>query len=174
MLWILVELHVASISDFLRPRDGIFESGKRFVHFLRSPDEELVRLHLHPIFVGPQRQRTDAKQNVLSVGIFFVEVVSVVCRDQRQAFFVGHVHGHIHAVFLNLNTGVLNLHVEAIAKNLRVPLGQLFSFVHPVLQHQLRQFPRRAARQADDPLVALFKKLLVDTRLVVEAFEVRF
>jgi riboflavin kinase/FMN adenylyltransferase len=38
----------STIRDLLRAGNGVFESGKRRVHLVRSPDEQLVRIHFHP------------------------------------------------------------------------------------------------------------------------------
>ena len=168
-----IELNINAVGDFLRPRHGILEAGKDGVHFGGSADEELVGVHLHPFGVGSLDLRVDAQQHVVHRGVGLVEVVRVVRRHQRQAHPVREVHRHVQALLLDVEACVLNLHVEAVAEDLRVPRDQLLGlFLFPAEQ-QLRQLARRAAGQQNQALAVRCEQFLVDARPVVEAFQKR-
>ena len=168
-----VEVDVDPVGDLLRAGDGVFHSRKGRVHFVGRADEELVALHLHPRLLIARRLRVHAQQHVVRRGVFPVEVVRVVRRDQRQAHAVRQVDRHVAALLLNVESGVLDLHVEAVAEDAHVPGRQLLGFFHPLGEQELRQFPRRTARQADQPLAVGFEQFFVDPRLVVKSFQER-
>ena len=168
-----IELDIDTVGDLLRPRNGMLEAGKDGVHLGGRADEELVGIHLHPLGVGSLDLRVDAQQHVVHRGIGLVEVVRVVRRHQRQAHPVREIHRHVHALFLDVEAGVLNLHVEAVAEDLRVPRDQLLGLFLLPAEQQLRQFARRAAGQQNQSLAVRFEQFLVDARPVVEALQKR-
>ena len=53
----------------------------------------------------------------------------IVGGDQRQADSIRKIDCQIHAVFLNLEARVLDLHIEAVAEDTRIPFDEFFRFV---------------------------------------------
>src|SRR5258708_5166506 len=65
---------------------------------------------------------------------------------------------------------VLQLQIVAVLEDTRVPFGRLAGLVESVGAETSRDFTRQTSRQNNEALVALLEDLLVDARLVVEAF----
>ena len=168
-----IELNIDTVGNLLRPRDGMFEAGEDGVHLFGRADEELIGIHLHPLGVGSLDLCVHAQQHIVHRGIGLIEVVRIVRRHQRQSHPVRKVHCHVHALFLDGEARVLNLHVQPVAKHAAVPRRQFLGLVHLPLQQHLRQLARRAAGQQDDPLAVCFQQFLVDARLVIKALQER-
>ena len=104
--------------------------------------------------------------------VALAEVVGVAGRHERHAELLGDRDGPFRALLLDVEAVVLNFDEEVIpSEHVRVPAGEPGRLVHLVFQDQRAELARRAAAQADDPLVVLLQQLLVDPRAIVEAFE---
>ena len=166
-----IEIDVGPIGNFLRPRDGVFKPWKGGVHFVRCADIKLIAVHPHAIRVAAFGLGIHAQQHILHRGVFTIQVVRIVGGHERQPHPLSQLNSPLGTTGLDLETGVLNLQIEAVAKDLRVPRRELFCLFHLLAQQQVRQFTRSTSGQADDPIAMGLQQFLVDAGLVVEAFD---
>ena len=167
-----IEVDVHSIGDLLRQGHRLVVFGERFVHLLGRFDEELVALQLHTSFIRDDCSRVDAQQDVVRLGVVAVEVVRVVGGDQGDPGSAGDIDGSNQALLLNPQSGVLDLEVEVLAKDLLVPADQLGRLVVTPGEDVVREFTRGTARETDQALAVGFENFLVDPWLVIEALQV--
>ena len=142
--------------------------AERLRHLLRSFDVQLVGVEAPARFVGHGLAGLDAEQDLVSLGVVAMQIMTVVGRDQRQS------HGPADlaqcVVIRRMQFVVLQLEVIAIFEDARVPFGALARFVHLARAQRSRNFARQASRKHDQSGVVLFENFLVDARLVVEPF----
>ena len=100
------------------------------------------------------------------------EIVGIAGRHERQAETVRDLLRPLGAAALDVQAVVLDLDVEVLAERLVEPDGDFLRLVQLVLEDELAELARRAARQADEPFAVSGEDLLVDARDVVEAFGV--
>ena len=132
----LTQLHVDSIGNLLRSGDGVFQSDESRVHFFGRADVQSVMLHLHAFFVVDGSASIDAEHHVLNFGISLSQIVGVVGGNQRQPHLCGQIHRHFHTLTLNLEAGILDFQIEAVAEDPHVPFHQTFCVVLTVRQQQ--------------------------------------
>ena len=104
-------------------------------------------------------------------GIIRHQVVGVARRHQRQTEAVRNRNRALLAHPLDVQPVVLNLDVEVRSEQSREPLRHLLRLVELVTEDAFAKLARRAAAQADEPLLVRFEQLLVDPRHVVQPFK---
>ncbi len=72
----------------------------------------------------------------MSLGIIRAQIVRVASGDQRQSHAVGQVDRAGRTVFLQLQAVVLNFEIEAVAKDLCVPLDQSLRIILAIAKDQ--------------------------------------
>ena len=87
---------------------------------------ELIGFHPHAVRIGAEFAGIDAEHDVLSVGIFLIDVMSIACGDQRQAHLLGNFDGAFHLSALHLEAIVLDLNEIALAEKTVKPGGDFF------------------------------------------------
>ncbi len=168
------QLDVNAVGDLLRPPQGIVHARKRGVHLLGTAEEELVRLHPHAVGVGAELAGVDAEQDVLSLGVFAVDVVDVAGGDQGNSEAFGHAHGPVHHRPLRFQVVVLNLDVIIVAEELAIPGGDFEGFCEVRLaagQQRAAQLAGGAAAEADEPFAVGGQQFFIDSRLEIESFQ---
>jgi len=78
------ESDVAHVGDHRRVFHRLRVVREEHRHLFLALDIELRGFEPETLFVGHQRARADAKQDVVSRGVIAAEVVSVVGDDERQ------------------------------------------------------------------------------------------
>ena len=169
---VLFELDVAAVGDLLAAADRLLPVREDLVHLRRGLHEEVLRSQPHPLHVVPLAAGVHAQEDVVGDRVLAAEVVRVVRRHQRQAHPVRQIDGRLAGVLLDLDAAVLDLHVEAVAEHLRVPLAQLLGFLLLLREQVPGELPGNAPAQHDQPLGVRRQQLLVHPRLVVEALGV--
>jgi len=112
----------------------------------------------------------DAEQHLVGLGVFAVQVVTVVGGHQRQVEGLGHLQQPLVDHVL-LGQGVLlQLDVVAARKQFAVPAGGLQRIIHPVAAALHGYFALEAGRQSNQAATVLGQELTVDAGAVVEAF----
>lgn len=107
----------------------------------------------------------------MRVGVFLLDVMSVVRGDQRNPHALRQIDCALGTLALDIETAVLDLEVIVFAEGLLEPGDDLVGLSLPFSQEMMRQLPRRAAGQADQPLAMLLQHLAADARLVVKAVQ---
>jgi hypothetical protein len=166
------------IGDLLAAGHRVFKAGELLVHLLRRAEIILVPIHLHPRGVGAELAGVNAEENVLSVGVFAIDVVSVARGDERKAELPGRLDRAFHRQTLNLHAVVHHLDEVAVAEESMEPLGRLHRFPELIFgphaaQYRPVELAGDAARKANDPFVMALEQLFINPRLEVEPFQVR-
>ena len=112
------QLNIDPIRNLLRTGDGIRHVGERGVHFVGGANVKFPAVHLHAVRIVTGSPGTHAQQDVLHVGVVFAQIVCVVGGDQRQTHLVRKIDSLFKSQPLDLNAGVLDLHVEPISERL--------------------------------------------------------
>ena len=115
----------------------------------------------------------DAQQDVVRVRVGVAQVVHVVRADQRQLQIAR--DGRQPAVDEPLLLDAVPLHLEEEvfgAEDVAIRAGRLDRLAFLLMRQPLGDLALQAAAQADQSLRVLREQLLVDARLVVEAFGV--
>ena len=155
--------------DRVQQRLGIIPERGR--HLGRRLQEELLRLVPQPLLIAERLARADAQQHVVRVGVRLPQVVHVVRADERQAE-IARQRGQ-RAVHGPLLVDAVPLHFEeevAGAQDVAVRGGRVVRFPVLAVGQPLRDLAFQAGAQSDQPLAVLRQQVLVNPRLVVEAF----
>ena len=149
-------------------------AGHRGVHLLRAAEIKLVGLEFHPRRVVDRLAGVDAEQDVVRGGVVAGQIVGVAGRDQRAGPSAGRCRSPLRAFLLDPDPVVLDLDVEVLlAEDLLIPGAEPLGLGRLAVEDVVGKLGRGAARQADQPLGVPLEDLLVDPRLVVEAFQKR-
>ena len=142
-------------------------------HLFRGLQEELVAVVLQPLLVADVLACADTQQDVVRVLIGVLEVVHVVCRDQRKTQLARNrqqalVHDalFVDALILHLEEEILRAQDVAEARRSLERLAGL------VRAQARRHLPLEAAAEPNQALGMLREQVLVDPRLVIEPFGV--
>ncbi len=84
------ERHVAAFCNFRRVLTRFRRIGKQPIHFLRAFHIKLPALIAHPVLVQYGFACLNTKQNVMRLRILLVNIMAVVCRNQRDSRFFAH------------------------------------------------------------------------------------
>ena len=168
-----------AVGDLLAAGDGVFQAGKVRVHLLRRAEIERVVLHPHPVGVGAELARVDAEQHVLGVGVFLVDVVGVAGRHQRNAQPLGQIDRRFELQPLDLDAVVHDLEEVPVAEHAAGTSAAISrasrkssTSAPPLSSARLNSLDTQPERQMI-PSLWRCQQLLVDPRLVVEAFQRR-
>ena len=172
-----IELQVALLGDELRVGDGLRVVREEREHLLLGLHVVAVVVHLQlALGIADGGVRADAEQHVVDAVVVGRGVVRIVRRDKRDLHLLRELREPgVRLRALCVDVGLVVLHhfeVEAV-EDVREEAGELLRLVVAVLVQQLEHLARRAAAQRDDALAVLGQQLLIHTRLVVEALEVR-
>jgi hypothetical protein len=169
-LELLLELEVAARGDVERRRDGAGHVRERLRHLRRVLHVELVGLELPALLVGEGLPGLDAEERLVRGRVLAREVVTVVRADERQPRLLRELDQlGVHDLLL-VEVVVLDLQVEAVLEDGAELLGRGVSLVALAGHDAVRDLAAEAARERDDAAVQVAQQLLVDARLVVEAF----
>ena len=187
------------VRHLLRRVDDFRMVGEEGAHLLLGLEVLLARVD-HPLRVGKLRARRKRKQDVVRVVVLLFEEVDVVCRDDAYAELpaerkdgIRHIAlagvqlvelvyrrgGYLLAVAFALPRRMQHdLKGVVVAKEVLVPSGDLLGLLRvvPALHGRVEvvgDLARYARRRAVQPLVVLLEKLVVDSRIVVVAVDVR-
>ena len=142
-------------------------------HLFGGLEVELLSAVAHPIRVGDLLAGPDTEQNVVGHGVFAAYVMTVVGRDGRQTRLPCQGHQpriHDHFFFESL---VLDLEEEiTLTQDIFVCPGRLEHRILGAPERGGRHFPFETCGEPDETFRVRREELLVDSRLVVEPFEV--
>ena len=172
-----IQLDIDRVGDLLAARYGMFEALEALVHFRLGPQEELVVVHPHAVAIRPEFTRADAHQDILDLGVLAFGIVGVVGGHQGQTHPVGDVDRTEQLLALDRYPIVHDLDEVPVFEELGKPSRDVLSLLDRSCgirssKYEPGKFARHASAQADNPLAVEFEQLLVDSRFVVEAFEV--
>ncbi len=169
------ELHgdVAAVSDLERPPHRLLVAGEVERHLRRRLEEELVRIELPVVGVAQRVARLDAEKRLVGARVLGEQVVDVAGGDKRQPALLGDAGKEWVDARLDVQAGVLHLHVDvARAEDLGQPVELGLGVLRPAFLESLADPSREATGERDQPVCVAFEQLPVDARLVVVALQV--
>ena len=113
----------------------------------------------------------DAQQDIMSRGVFLVDIMDVVGSHQGDIQFFADGDQFLVDALEFGDRLPLNLQVK-IFKIIFIPSCRLPGFVQPVLFYQRWQFAAATGRESDKAFAVLSQNFLIDTGPVIEPFEV--
>jgi hypothetical protein len=123
--------------------------------------------------VGKQFAGVDAQQGVVGLGIVGVDIVNVVCGHKGQVQFVGQLNQHGPNDPLVVYAVVLYLDVKAFrAEHLAVSSRDILGAAHVFAEESPADFALETAGKSDESAAVLGQNFVVDSRFIIEAFEV--
>ena len=167
------QVDVDAIGDPHRVGQRVRELGEDLRHRFRRLQEELIAVIAQPIDVVHRLAGADAEQDVVRLVVVLAQVVHVVGAHHRQAEVAGDAgQAAVHDLLL-VEALVLQLEEEVVgAEDVAVRRRRGAGLLQPILVDAFGDLALETARQADEALAVLREQVLVDARLVVEAFRV--
>ena len=167
------EVDVDAIGDAHRVGQRVRELGEDLRHRLRRLQEELIAVIAQPVGVVHRLAGADAEQDVVRLVVVLAQVVHVVGAHHRQAEVAGDAGQAAVDDLLLVEPLVLQLEEEVVgAEDVAIGGRGGARLLEPILVDALGDLALETARQPDQALAVLREQVLVDARLVVEAFGV--
>ena len=108
----------------------------------------------------------------MGLGFFLAEVMAVVCRDQGDAVMFRETREPLVYLGLLRDPVILKLEEHPVAENGMILLNRVVNRLFVVPQYHGRDLSLYACGETDEALIIFPQKLLVDSRDIIEAFEV--
>ena len=126
--------------DFLQNLDGVFQGlgviREDAEHLFPGFEVKLLGLELHGRVLADGLSRLEVEENLLYVGVLFVQVVAVVGGDQGDPRLLGEVDEPGVDLLLALVAVVHELEVELSPEGFIVPEGRLLGLFVTVLEEE--------------------------------------
>ena len=167
-----LDLDIAPLGDLVRVVKCFLCIRKQRTHLLLGFDIELPALIAHPVLVRDFFARLDTEQNIVRFHIFFINIVAVVRRHQRNLQFLAHPHQALVDRPLRRDAVILQFQKEIVrSKDIAVFLRRLARF----LIHASRQIPRDLARQTraecNNAFMVGSQHLVIHTRFIIKSLD---
>ena len=155
------QLEVATVGDFERTPNRVFEADGALHHFGAAFEVKLVGVHPHSVRIGAELPGVDAKNEVLRVGVLAANVVNVVRDNRRYAKLLRKTQRSLQRDLLLRDAVVLQLEIVAVAEKFAVPkrgvAGFSVGFGRAVpVGERARDLPGEAAAEANQAFAVLF------------------
>ena len=139
-------------------------------HLLLTLEVEFLRLEAHTPRVVDGLAHLDAHEDVLIIGVLFLDIVRVVCHDKGDAGIAVQADKLAPRGLLILDAVILDLKIEIILPEKLLQLQRLgLRGLIVTADEPLGNVPRKAAGQAYEPLGVLVQNRPVYARLNVKA-----
>jgi len=159
--------------DFDSVADGFGNFFEHLCHLLPAAEIELVRTERQAVRIGKFFAGVDANKNFVGSGIVLADVVNIVCGDQAQAFFLRKIDQMFVDCFLFGQAMVLQFEEKPfVAEHGSEFICNLDSAVQVIAYDGVGDFTGQARAGADQSFAELPEDFLVDSRPIVEAFQV--
>ena len=170
----LFELDVAALRDLPGAIDGVFEFAEQRHHFVARLQVEIGMVPVHAVGVGHRLARLNAHEDFVRAGVFAAQIMRVVGGDERNAGFDRQAVDLRREALVLLEAVVLNFEEEILlAEDVAVGVGQAAGVFVFVVEDGFVEVAAQARREADEAFRMGGEQVLIDARLVVEAFEDR-
>ena len=170
-----VERGVDALGDPHRVVDGLGVLREDPPHLLGALHVEVVGVELHPLLVAEGLAGADAEEDFVRERVVLREVVRVVRGDELEADLLAEARHHRHDLLLVGDAVVLDLEEEVLGAEDVLELQRGIARLGVIASGEaLGDFALEARREDDQPFAVLAEELLVDPRLVVEAFDEAF
>lgn len=166
---------VAAIGDSSCIFNGFGNVFEERCHVFRRTKREIEMAKREAIFVGDFFVVANAQENVLQVAVFGVDIVHVVCRDERNARFSRNLDESGIGDHLILIVAMRLEFEEEIAfsKNRFIAECRIASALFAAGDDKRGHFAGNRPRERDDSFVIFQEEFLVDAGFVVESLNVR-
>ncbi len=162
----------------LRNGDGIGDRlhapvAEALLHLVGVLDVELIVVETHPPLVFERLAHADAQQDLVSEGVFPLQIVAVIGRDRRSSRFtrepqeIGHDRGLLRQAVVH------DLDVEiALSEDVLVLEERFLGCLVIAARESARHLPLEAAGEPDESLCVLPQKRLVHPGPMVETRQI--
>jgi hypothetical protein len=135
-------------------------------------EEEFICGKLHPIGIIYGLARLDAEKHVMGLGVFPVEVVTIVGRHKGYGEFMGEFFEDAVHSFLLRQVVRLELKVETLFVKDRGQFNRLlFCLFRAAMVDEIGNDPLQAGRQGDEATVKFPQKFHIHTGMVVKSLQ---
>ena len=163
--------HIAPLGNPCRIGAGLRCKGKQIIHFLRAFHIKLAALITHPVLIQNRFPRLDAKQNIMRLCVLFINIMAVICANQRNPCFSAHPHQRLIHNFLLPNPMILQFQkVIALPENIEIFQRDLLRLLIGYIQNISGYLPCQTCARCNDALAVFPQKLLIHTRLIIKPF----
>ena len=162
---------VAHAGDLRRILDSRRDRRKVRAHLFFRLDIKVLGRHLHAVRIAHSLSGLHTKKHFVRFRIFFIHIVAVVRRDQRDAGLIGQ-HDQV-LVHLRLIRHLVALDLEVVVASSEdsvIPQCGFFCFFGFVSENIGRDFTGYTGRKCDQAFRVFLQKLVIDPRFIVEAF----
>ena len=169
------EVEIALVDDLLRDVAGFGDVREDLAHLLLGLQVELVVGETHAVRVRKTGLRADAKQHVVRLGVFLIDIVGIVCRDEGDVQLFRQLLEHGVDLLFLVQALVLDLQIEiAPAEAVLQPLRLFLRAFVVVFQQQVLHASCQAGGQGDEALAVSRQQFAVHAGFIVEARLVGF
>src|SRR5271157_614952 len=168
----VLDLDVASRGDIHGAAERVGNFAEDLGHFLGGLEVELVGGEFHAMRVAHGFAGLDAEQHFLGVRIFVVQIVAIVGDNQGDAGFLGEANQFAVDALFDLQALILNFQEEVpFPENVAELVGIIAGQVELFLDDAFRDRAAQAGGEGDETLAVFREEIVINARLVVEAFE---
>ena len=165
------ECYITSFRDLNRISTCFRGKGEKLIHFLRTFHIELPALITHTVFIQNGLARLDAKQDIMRVSVFFIDIMTVIGTDERDASFSTHLHQCLIDDLLLAYTMILQFQKEiAFAKNSQIFQSRFLRLFVGNRQDISGHFPCQTGTGSNQPFAVFSQKFLIHTGFVIKPF----
>src|SRR5690348_17777011 len=116
--------------------------------------------------------RSNAQQNFLRLGIRERQIMTIVCRYERNSRLSRDAHNALVHALIDIEPLVLHFEEKIpFAKNFLQTISRRARLLVTILQHVLGNFAAQARRKSNQPAAVLRQKVVINPRLVIEPIE---
>src|SRR5579863_6128205 len=170
----LFEFDVAALRDLPGAIDRVLQFAEERHHFVARFQVEIGMVPVHAIGVGHGLPRLNAHEDFVRAGVFAAQIMRVVGGDQRDAGFDGEAIDLGDETLVLVEPMVLNFEKEVfLAEDVAVGVSEPAGVVVFFGENGFVEVAAQAGREADEAFGMCGEEILVDARLVVEAFQER-
>ena len=165
-----LEIHFAAFGNFIRVFKRLGHVREKRSHLVAGFDVKLIGREAHAGILFDGVLGGDTDQDLLDLGVRFRDIMGVVGGDQPDTEFSGKPDDQGVRPLLLVQPVVLDLkEIVVFSEHALIPERGLLRPGIVAFQKCLRDLAGKAGGQADDPLVVLFKQLMVHPGLGIEA-----
>ena len=164
------DLHIAALGDPMSIFQRLRRIRKQSTHFLFGFEVELPALVAHPVLIRHLGRCLNAKEDIMRLPVFFVNIVGIIGDHHGDARFLRDPHdSRIHHAVIAVAMVLHLQEVISLPENSQMiqrrPLGVIIKMPPEIKRH----LSLKAGGKTDDPLMILFQHLPVYSGLIVIA-----
>ena len=175
LCFVKFKFDVTSVCDYLRVFYSLRIIIEKLKHFRFVFQIKIICAELYARFLVNGVVCLYANKHLLGFCVLFFDVMHIICSDKRYSRLLGKLCEHRNNFKLFLQAMILHFKVIiALSENGIVPKSSLLCTVIVPCDKLSCNFSGKAARKCNNSLVVFFQKLLIDSRLDIEARSPRF